>query len=98
MNLKKCPCCNSKAEFLNPAFSLMVKVRCTKCGMSTVKYDNKAAARKTWNRRRENTTLLEDIKLAIKIGLTVINEENMQYHDEMESLERLQGLKEKYGD
>jgi rRNA maturation protein Nop10 len=49
--LKKCPCCGSKAEYISPGLSLQVKVRCTRCGMSTVKFSSKDQAKKTWNRR-----------------------------------------------
>lgn len=49
-NLSRCPCCYKKAAMLHSPLRGF-KVRCTRCGMSTVFLATKSSAKRCWGRR-----------------------------------------------
>ena len=67
--LRKCPCCQSEAEFVDVPVSgsLLWQVTCRRCGLSTELDDDRMLCLKQWN-RREREDHLKMVLLSLTIG------------------------------
>ena len=67
--LRKCPCCQSEAEFVDipVSGSLLWQVTCSHCGLSTDLDDDRMLCLEQWN-RREQEDRLRMMLLSLAIG------------------------------
>jgi hypothetical protein len=58
-NLKRCPCCKGKAEFIKGTCELDNYVMCLECKLRTKSHNTKEGAIKAWNTRKPLERILE---------------------------------------